>query len=84
VSIDEPLPNRGAQLLKRWRTRLGLTQSRACVLIECDFSTFSKFESSKMRPGYARARRIEDGTSGAVPMQAWSQPAKESKRRGSA
>ena len=65
-------PTKGAPwLLRKWREAQGLTQQDACELVELDPATYNAFEAGRKRPGLKRARAIEVGTGGAVPMEAW-------------
>lgn len=66
--------SRGAQLLIEWRG--DRTQAVACAIVKLDPAIYCAFEKGRKTPGFKRAKLIEDGTGGAVPMQAWAQPPK--------
>ena len=44
---------------------------QSVTLVELDPATYNAFEAGRKRPGLKRARAIEVGTGGAVPMEAW-------------
>lgn len=64
---------KGARLLADWRKAAGFSTAKACRELELDQSRYNAFERGRKRPGLVMAKRIADGTGGAVPMDAWTE-----------
>jgi len=68
---------KGAVLLRKWRG--DRTQLQAAEIIGlADHTRLSKFERGD-RPGLDQAVLIERGTGGAVPVESWTEEAKQPK-----
>jgi DNA-binding XRE family transcriptional regulator len=65
----------GPDLLKRWRTSRGLSQSAAGELVDVHQNTWSDWEGGKKTPQTTTALRLHVLTSGACPVEAWSDDA---------
>lgn len=64
--------NRGAVRLRAWRAKLGLSQARACALLDgMDQSLYSKLERGERTPPRTMAVLIERVTEGHVTVEHW-------------
>ena len=71
----------GPSLLQDWRRTEGLNQVQAAQLLEMSQSNFSDIENGRQTPKVDTALRIERKTRGAVPVEAWIERKKATKRR---
>ena len=65
----------GPDLLKRWRTSRGLSQSAAGELVDVHQNTWSDWEGGKKTPQTTTALKLHVLTSGVCPVEAWSDDA---------
>lgn len=62
-------PSRGSELLKKWQGKL--LQQQACLLLDLDEATYSRFVSGVRKPTAEIAFRIETATQDLVPAKSW-------------
>jgi transcriptional regulator with XRE-family HTH domain len=61
----------GSLQLRSWRTGAGLSQRAAARMLGCNQSMICYLELGRRRPGRELARRIEEASEAAVPIEAW-------------
>ena len=61
----------GAALLRKWRTKHGLTFTAAAAMLGVSQATVSDWESGKKVPKLASAVAVDKKTDGAVPADSW-------------
>ena len=75
-------PPKGPVLLHQWRKETcKLTLQQAANILNLDVAAICAFETGHKKPGLERAMRIEEKTSGAVPVSAWGDPKPRGRQR---
>jgi hypothetical protein len=66
------LRTRGSELLVSWRGQR--SQAEVAFVLGIDPGAYCGFETGYRRPGLKRAAKIQDRTSGFVPVTSWLEP----------